>query len=211
MKLLILVLSMKDGGIYDNFYETQKKTWDSIEVDGVETFYFFGNQIENKVVGNEILTSVPESLFNCGYKTLQALDLIKNLEFDYIFRTNSSSYVDKKLIKEFLKDKPTSNFYSAILGFDNEIRFGSGCGYFLSKDLVNLVLENKNLWDHSIIDDISMAKLLLNFGIVPQESKRYDILGIDSLPLDHFHYRFKTNYREMDIKNMKTLHSLKCN
>jgi len=43
MKILILVLSLNDGGIYSKFYDTQKKTWDSIEHDNIETYYYFGN------------------------------------------------------------------------------------------------------------------------------------------------------------------------
>jgi hypothetical protein len=50
MKVLILVLSVNDGKHYSEFFETQKKTWDSIDVDDFKTFYYFGNSLENKII-----------------------------------------------------------------------------------------------------------------------------------------------------------------
>ena len=67
MKILILVLSYDDSGIYTEFYKTQKQTWDSLPVEGVDTYYYFGNNNENIIVGNNIFTEVPESLINCGF------------------------------------------------------------------------------------------------------------------------------------------------
>ena len=52
MKVLFLVLSMNDGKYYSDFFETQKQTWDSFEIDDFKTFYYFGNCSENKIVGN---------------------------------------------------------------------------------------------------------------------------------------------------------------
>jgi hypothetical protein len=110
---------------------------------------------------------------------------LRDFDFDYIFRTNSSSYVDKKLLKEYLKDKPRNNFYSAIIGNHNGISFGSGCGYFLSRDLVHFLIDHKNELDLTLIDDVSVGKLLSKYNIELVNSSRFDVINHnDSIPID---------------------------
>lgn len=99
MKILILVLSFNDNSIYSHFYDAQKQTWDSINIEDVNTYFYFGDNNENIIIGDKILLNVNESIINCGRKTLECFDMIKDFNFDYIFRTNSSSYIDKELLK----------------------------------------------------------------------------------------------------------------
>ena len=62
MKILIIVLSHNDNGTYSKFYEAQKNTWDSITVEGVETYYLFGNHNTDEIVDKNILVKK-----NSGY------------------------------------------------------------------------------------------------------------------------------------------------
>lgn len=210
MKILILVLSHNDnGGIYSQFYKTQKETWDSIDVTGVQTFYYFGNSDQNKIIGNEIHTNTPEGLVNCGYKTIEVFKLISEMDFDFIFRTNSSSYVDKELLKTYLETKPKQNFYSGILGNHQGIPFCSGSGFILTKDLIFSLIKDENMLDYTYIDDVCFGKYFLSKGVPFVQSKRFDIVSKDHPPMEHFHYRLKTENRMDDIKNMKNLHKNK--
>jgi hypothetical protein len=214
MKVLIIVLSYDDNDIYTKFYKSQVDTWDSIILDDVSTYYLFGNNNINKILDNKLLVDVKEiSISICGYKTLNAFNLIKNMDFDYIFRTNSSSYVDKKLLIEFINSKPKNNYYSGAIGQYDGIQFASGCGYFLSKDLINLVIENVNLWDHNLIDDVALAKLLSRFDVYPQLNQRFDITDNNSIDIanNYFHYRLNTHNREYDISNMYKIFNIKNN
>jgi len=54
MKILIVVLSHLDGGIYTKFFETQNESWNSVDVEGVDTFFLVGNNDEDKIEGNLI-------------------------------------------------------------------------------------------------------------------------------------------------------------
>jgi hypothetical protein len=212
-KILIIVLSYNDNAIYSKFYKAQKETWGSVNVNNVETYYLFGNHPRNEIIGNEILTTIKESnLNNCGYKTIEAFELVKDFDFDYIFRTNSSSYVDKQLLLNYSLDKPTNNYYSAVIGNFEGVLFASGSGYFISKDLVNLVLENRDKWDHHFgYDDTALGRLLNAFGVKPQPNNRFDILNqpANIAPMDYFHYRLKSSDRNIDIHNMYELFRLK--
>lgn len=202
MKILILVLSLNDGDLYTNFYNTQKNTWDSINVEGVETYYYFGNSNNNEIIENNIYTEVNETLLNCTDKTIQTFKLINHIEYDYIFRTNSSSYVDKHKLKDYLIDKPKNNFYSGIIGLHEGNYFCSGSGFFLSKDLVTLIINNENLLDRSFIDDVSIGNFLNKNGIPLINSERFDVLSSDDINENFFHYRLKTSDRNEDINNM---------
>lgn len=216
MRVLILVLSFEDKDIYSEFKSVQEKTWDSIDVHGVKTFYYYGGANISQILDNSIYLNVSEGLENCGYKTIECFKAIISLEFDYIFRTNSSSYIDKYLLHNFLINKPREKFYSGIIGEFNGIKFASGSGYFLSKDLVQIIIENSNLWDHIILDDVALGKLLTGYNIPLIPSERYEIISNKSfwsffkiIPLRFFHYRLKSESRKYDLFQMKKIFLLK--
>jgi hypothetical protein len=211
MKILILVLSYNDGELYTNFYNSQKETWDSLSEDNIKTYYYFGNSDENYIDGDNIYLKVENSLKNCGILTIEVFKMIFNLEFDYIFRTNSSSYIDKKILKEFLKDKAKEKFYCGIIGQHNSLIFCSGSGYFLSKDLVELLINNSHEINHNYIDDVAFGEFLTSKKINLVQSERFDVLNESNIPTNFFHYRLKTVNRFDDIKNMKVIFSKKCN
>jgi hypothetical protein len=141
---------------------------------------------------------------------------LKNIEFDYIFRTNSSSYIDKKLLYNYLIDKPKTNFYSGVIGDLNGNKFASGSGYVLSKDLVEVVLDNLDLWNHDYIDDVALGILLNKIGHRPVEAPRFDIdihnffhNIFNKVPLNFYHYRLKSKNRNFDISQMKKIYKNK--
>lgn len=215
MNILILVLSLEDQNFYTKLYKKQKETWDSEDIEGIKTMYYFGNSQSNFIDKENIYTDVKEQLAFCGYKTLTAFNLIKDLEFDYVFRTNASSYIDKKLLLEFIKDKPKENFYSGVIGNYHGIPFASGSGYFLSKDLLKYILENKNEWNHQVIDDVSVGIMMLQKNIKIYPGKRFDLTdesysNLFNIDPNHYHYRCKMqNNRLMDLENMQKIHIIK--
>jgi hypothetical protein len=219
MKVLFLVLSMNDGKYYSDFFETQKQTWDSFEIDDFKTFYYFGNCSENKIVGNEIHLNIKESLKNTSKKFIESLKLIKDFDFDYIVRTNSSSYIDKFKIKEFLKDKPKENFISGVIGKSDTINFVSGACFFMSKDIINFILQNEQDIDFNFVDDLSLGyffnkhnlkltnKDITRFWVEPEH-----MTNIHQISMDYFHYRIYTGnnmQRQDDIQIMKLIHEEK--
>lgn len=210
MKILIVTLTYLDGGIYTKFFESQNDSWNSVEVDGVDTFFLVGNNDKDEIDGNLIKTNVPESLGNCGYKTLKAFELLKDRDYDYIFRTNSSSYVDKQLLKDYLQDKPRTNFYSGVIGNHHGIIFASGSGFIVSKNVVDLVLLKQEYWEHRFIDDVALGLLLRHLSISPVPAPRFDIRTVNnSTPTNYYHYRIKTPNRLNDCEYMKSIFELK--
>ena len=81
---------------------------------------------------NEILTTVPDLYSLIGAKTLAAFNVsLQKFEFDYIFRTNVSSYLNLGGLQRFVDDKPRNGFYAGVVGNHQGINFASGCGYFI--------------------------------------------------------------------------------
>lgn len=211
MKVLILVLSA-DFEPYTILTNGIKSTWASYTLPGIEIFFYYGKSDKNNTSNDIYLNSI-ECSENVGRKTLEMFEYIKDMDFDYIFRTNSSSYVNQEKLLEFLIDKEKINFYCGIIGICSNTRsnFASGCGYFLSKDLIKLVLDNKSQWNHNINDDVALSKLLQSLNVsISDKAIRLDILStnIDSLDIyNMYHFRCKQNNRNDDVLIMKKLHN----
>ena len=211
MKLIILVLSKKDNGnIYDKFYQLQKDTWDSVDVENVSTFFYFGDSSENYIDGEDIFVSTEDSLRNCGLKTIEVFKILKDYHYDFIFRTNSSSYVDKELLYKFLLDKPKLRYYAGKVGNHYNIPFASGSGFVMSKDIVDFLLLNESKINHHFLDDVSFGKILSENDINPKELPRFDVTS-DNIDTDYFHYRIKNDNRDNDLDFMKKIFNLKQN
>ncbi len=166
---------------------------------------------------NEIVTSIPDLYSLIGAKTLDAFEVsLKEFEFDYIFRTNVSSYLDIKGLQQFVENKSRKGFYAGAVGNHQGVKFASGCGYLISRDLVSLVVSKKDLWDHNLIDDVSLGKLLTQELDVRIEN--VDRIDLNSTDLDSvqikensrgiFHFRCKADNPDITIHIMKALHQI---
>lgn len=211
MKIIILVLTYLDGDIYTKFYEQQNKTWNSLDVPGVETFFNINGGNNKEISGHFIINNLPESAYNEGYKIINCFEKTLDFDYDYIFHTNSSSYIDKELLYEWLKDKPKENFYSGVIGRFRDYDFASGCGFTLSKDVVVKILENQNSWEHGESDDASLGRLLCDLGYEIYPAPRFDVAHDSLIPDDYFHYRCKTSDRNFDVSIMEAIFNLKKN
>lgn len=166
-KVLILVVSA-DVPPYDKMIQTSLNTWDSVNVEGVETIYYCGKS--NKTNTDKIVyLAVDESLHNMGYKCLQAFELaLKTKDFDYVARVNSSCFVDKKELINYIQSLPDNNVFAgvAIPESENTPAWMWGGGQFiLSKDVVQKIVDNKEKWDHSIMEDLSLSYMATLLGV----------------------------------------------
>lgn len=162
-KVLILVLST-DKQWYGRLAETSQATWDSVDVLGVETIFYFAKS--NQPSTDKILfTDSDDDFWSMGKKTLAAFDYaLANRQFDYIFRANASLYVNKPGLLRYAQDKPETGLALGVLapGSHNgkQFLFMWGPGYMLSRNIVQLVCDNRELWDHTVTDDNAISLLL---------------------------------------------------
>lgn len=211
MKCLISVLSHNE----EPFIKLEngiRETWMKHNVDN-DIIFYYGNSEHINIIGDRLyLDTKNEGFYNIGYKTIKMFEYcLNNYDFDYIFRTNSSSYIRIDKLNQYLINKPKNNFYNAIIGSHDGITFASGAGYFLSRDLIELIIKNKEKWNHGYIDDVALALLLRNENITPTNSTRFDINeynmnNLDNINLDYFfHFRCKCSDRNNDIEIFKQL------
>ncbi len=234
MKILILVLSYNEPPFSD-LMKMQQETWDSIEHPDVGTVYYYGGVLDDPppypkftLVKNihpwsiELGYQVTDEYYRmagkfseCLYDVLNphyaiSLELFK--DFDYIFRTNSSSYVNKKKLVEFAATLPTEKLYAGWTMHDSNSEDKgmavSGAGIWLSRDCAEILREQINP-NFEMEEDIYCGRILRDNGIVPiDDQSRFDVMNkFQKMPLDLYHYRFKTNDRLRDCENMKFLHN----
>jgi hypothetical protein len=225
-KILILVLSYNSPP-FDVLMKTQQQTFDSIEVEGVETMYYHGGFDPENILTEKYYgmiaggASWSQRAFKCtdkyyymSAKFKKALEWAKDDEYDYIFRTNSSSYVNKKALVEFSKTLPTEKLYAGWTFVDSEDFGGacvSGAGIWLSRDTANILMEEIDPIKE-IEEDVYCGRILRKHGIEAIDDKsRYDVNEFhDYIPTDRYHYRHKgiTGNRLVDAHNMIMLHKM---
>jgi len=171
-KILILVVSSLDPP-YDTMLQTSLNTWDSVQVANVETFYYCGfptvKQHHEMPSDKIILFPYKESYANMGYKLLDAFGwALKQKEFDYIARVNSSCYVDKKRLVEYVETLPNEKVFAGAVVPASDVMASwcwGGSQFLLSKDVVQKVYDNKHLFRHSEIEDVALSWLVTHCGI----------------------------------------------
>jgi hypothetical protein len=149
-------------------------------------------------------------------KTIETMNFV-NATFTYkhILRTNLSSF----FILDNLINNSTSllqnNVYAGVILNHNNILFASGAGFWMSKDIVDIILTNKNNIDYFLNDDVAIGKLLNTIKITPMP--RYDlvnnVLYDDNAKLSilnniiankHYHIRIKNDHnRNIDVDLME--------
>jgi hypothetical protein len=168
-KVLILVVSSVEHP-YLKMIDTSLNTWDKVEVEGVETIFYSGIPYVEK----EKLIQFPykESYSTMGYKMLDAFEFaLEHYSFDYIARVNSSCYVDKKKLIEYCNNLEEENVFSCIEVASEPIWAWGGGQFILSKDVVQKVLVNKDKYNHNVMEDVALSRLVDEIGVPYHKGK----------------------------------------
>jgi len=192
MKLVVLVLDSYTPNSIRNS-AIQKKTWVKEFEDSCEVLFYKAGK-ENKKLDHDLIIDCNDSYSAMGVKTIKAFEWVNsNLDYDYIFRTNTSSYVHyRNLMKYLSKISKEEIHYSGYIGKFDGIDYVSGSGIILSKLAIKSILKSKNKLDESVVEDVAIGKLLKLNKILPKEGKRKDIEShkdISNFQLDEYHVR----------------------
>lgn len=217
MKILVIVIAAEFEP-YVSLKKACKSTWGSSTRQDIQVLYLHAiPDTMPHIINDDLIVSGDEGMRNIGYKTLQAFEYCLNsLDFDYIFRTNLSSYVHLNGLFKYAQALTPISIYKGVIGNHKGISFASGSGYLISKDLVKYTLEHKDKWEHiELLDDVALAQVLSNGGISPTPINRIDIIhNKDLLTFDTsiiqncFHFRCKNDFdRTHDVRVMNQLHS----
>jgi hypothetical protein len=182
LKILILVLSSKTYPSSRN-KKAIKKTWGSNLKDNFKIIFYESGETE-KIIDNTLFVETDTSSKNLGYKLLLALDwCTRNIDYDFIFRTNTSSFVNTIELENFISNNLINkdHVYCGMplvrdyKDSDKKINFLSGAGIILNKKTIQLILDKRKNWDHSEWEDVSLGKLLSENGVSFINGRRQDI------------------------------------
>lgn len=215
-KVLILAIGC-DLDPWKEMFNTAQQTWDSIEVEGVETIFYFGHPVKENT-DKCIYFPVEETYAKMGHKLLMALDwVLQNKEFDYIARVNSSCYVDKKELIKHVQTLPEKDLFAGLVveaSESNPLWVWGGGQFLLSKDVVQKIVDNREKWNHEVMEDIGLSFLVSDIGIpytngkacsIDKSGEHWTLIGYRTASINftnfeclkdngHFFYRCKQDH-----------------
>jgi hypothetical protein len=160
---------------------------------------------------NTIYIGCPETLEDVYEKQMRAYTLLLPClkEYAFVFRTNLSSHLDIPMYLAYCSTLPRTKVYRGVIGMHCETPFASGCGYTITPDLIQrLVQENP---PEVFLDDVSIGCAIANWGISAVPASREDyapsgwIRHIATTAEPLFHRRVKTDNREDDVRVLTRL------
>lgn len=225
MKLLVLAIASDDKP----YYVELQKVWRSYmnyDPKHVEAYFlkFDPNlQTPHKIEDNTIWIRGEETYIpGLGDKTILAMEamLPRLKEFDFVVRTNLSSFYVFPRLLELVKTLPTTRCYHAcenkIIQGDGlpYIPFGSGAGLIFSPDMVELMVKNKHeLLGSNLVDDVLFGWFFHRKNIPLSVASRMDILDMPTwlcwknyLPKNQYHFRLKNNAEHRRLTHEVQIH-----
>jgi hypothetical protein len=228
-KVLIMVVSC-EARPYAKMIETSHLTWDSVEIEDVQTIYYCGTSTN---LDTDKIKHFPikDGLYEMFFLRLLAYEwALNNLEFDYVARVNSSCYVSKKKLLDYVQTLPNDNVFEGLKIEDKEDWIWGGGQFIISKDVLQKIVDNKEHWRHGEMEDKAMSFLVTKLGIPFKQgnacsiNKHEDNWGLlsygigESITFDsfdeiadspHYFYRVKQDQRrELDEYIMIKLHGI---
>lgn len=170
--VLILVLSCNRSPFREMMI-AQMRTWDSLHQYGVSTVFYSGDSASVQWERNWLKVPAPDNYQCIGWKTKLAIEEVLKTPWDYFFRTNSSSYVCKKRLLEYVQTLPLTGYYGGMINYVGMINYGkyppiwaSGAGMLMSRDVAVIVQNGLNpVKSGDRVDDVEIGQICCNNGI----------------------------------------------
>ena len=206
MKVLILVLScVKDP--YNILMQGQKETWDSIIHSSMKTIYYYGGS-KTKLNGDELMVNCSDDYYSMHYKFKLTLDYVWEDDWDFIIRTNSSTYINKQRAYNFIEQNQHINYGGLING-----NYITGTNILLSRSTSGILKEQipqKTQYEFPS-EDVVIGDVLRNNNYLPEDGLSLSIFNHKTLEVESADlYRCKTSIngsdRKFDVKAFNHIH-----
>lgn len=206
VKTLMLIIASDQLPIY---VELQKiwKTYMHSDPEHFEVYFIKGDAKLPTLytIDNDIIWSktddwwIPQSAGILN-KTLLSIEAMRARlhEFDYVIRTNLSSFYVFPRLLAFLKTLPKQRCYCGSRVGNTDI--ASGCGFIMSTDVANLLIDNKIelMGQTHTEDDMIIGTFFAHQGLRLIPHNRVDLLTLNTwksiknnVPKNEFHFRIK--------------------
>lgn len=165
MSKKVIILSMScNQERYINEEEAIRQTWgkDILEgkYDNIELMFYRGGSDNTYLEGDVLHLTSDDTLIGTYQKTIDAFNfLLENKDFDYIIRTNTSTYINIRAIQQFLEfnidEEIVCGPYLLINQYNSFIPFLPGFYLIFSKQTIDLLVHNRLIKNN--FDDNSFA------------------------------------------------------
>jgi hypothetical protein len=215
LKIVILILS-------SNTYPSKRNgdiiraTWGKGNTN-LTQIYFYRSDVKTELNQNILSIRDNGTAQDIGHKTLKAFEWVSNnVEFDYIFRTNTSSYVNVSNLEKYIQEEASeeSLLYRGILherkykSKTSNFAYVNGAGVLMNKKVIDLVLSKKEQWDHSEWDDVALGKLMFENGVTPSVGKRYTVVNnfySNNIHRENYHVRCRLDQDSRYPRYLETI------
>jgi hypothetical protein len=136
---------------------------------------------------NTLVVQCEEHIDKVFEKTLKAFRFFESKldTYDFLFRTNLSSFVILDRYVERCKQYPRTGLCAAKIGYgEKDLPFPSGAGFTLTPDIVKRLLTTPVEYDTQ--DDVTIGRALQSWSIPIHNENRFDIL-----PNIHLHQLYE--------------------
>lgn len=211
-KSLILIIASNDHPVYTIHEKSWERYMNSFP-DEFECYFIKEDKnldCEAKIEGNNLwikneMSYIPGIL----EKTVYAFKFFENKlnEYEYIIRTNLSSFYYFPALKALLDSFPKKNLYAGCINtrpYPKFPNYVSGAGIYMSPDVCRLISQKSDeilKLKYQEIDDVILGKFLNMEGIYPTSSSRFDITK--SQELKYFEMLSKKN-KHLRIFHVRT-------
>jgi hypothetical protein len=173
---------------------------------------------------NEIILVDDDTLFLPGdesfegitAKTIDSIEyFLRYTNFTHLIRTNLSSVWHYPRLISYLKTRETTGLFTGFVGMENSRCFISGSGMYMSRDVAELLIKNKEkVYSYPYQDDLAISYTLDDLGVkLTLSLNRIDLLTPElfdankySIPRNVHHFRLKqTKNRSVEPMFMKEI------
>ena len=232
-KVLILIIAS------DNFpgvdlvfpYPTLKKIWGSYmhTHPNIEAYFIQGDpnlsspyEIQGDVIWSKTEENLRPGILNKTLLSIQCM-LPRINEFDYVLRTNLSSFYVFPRLLHFLQTLPQNGCYSGfkMLCGEHKLFFGHGCGFIMSTDVATYLVNNQDdlkrqININSMNDDVVIGHFFEKSGIHLTQAPLTYLLSLKDWKhyqkheaSSDFHFRVKNKTHKLrathDVSILKSL------
>jgi hypothetical protein len=110
MKVLVLVQSIEKDR-YPELIQTQKDTWDSVDHPQVQTVFYYPSYGVEGLHGKDLYIRANSNYYLMFNHFIEAIRQCLSLDWDYLFKTDNSTYVSKTDLVKALQNKPRELYY----------------------------------------------------------------------------------------------------
>ncbi len=196
---------------FQEFWRTYTKSHPSIDC-----LFYKGNPSMEKdaeLVNDTVYVKIEDTLDNVYDKLMMTLRFLEPSlrNYNFMYRTNLSSFVDFHKFVHFCSLLPSSNVCAAVIGEHEGIVFPSGAGFTMSIDLVKRLLQENH--PRFYLDDVTIGKAMSTWNVQYVRVNRIDYKGNSVWVYEHqsspneivFHYRAKTSNRDEDYAALQEM------